>query len=189
MRRVDHLAVEAERAGAGIGGEQVDDAARVRDLLVCRREGLVDHRHLRGVDRHHTGEAVARAAGGISGKTVEIAEIGVDRLDRRDARGMCAEQGERASELVGGGVAAVGLARGGGADRGGQILRAPGQAGKARGHIAVAAEREDRGRGFGGDRQDRDVARQPGVERAERLSPFRLGQDDTVGPRGQHRGE
>src|SRR5580765_7743285 len=54
---VDHLAVEREGAGMGIGGKGGDDALGPFALGGADREGFVDDRKLGRVDRHLGAEA------------------------------------------------------------------------------------------------------------------------------------
>ena len=160
MRGVDHLAVQLQRAGAWVGLKGGDDGAGVGEFGFAGGKGVIDHGHLRRVDREHAGEAVAAPTRGISGEAVEVAEVGEHRLDRGNAGGMGAEQGECANDAIGIGVAAVLLTRGGRADGGGKILRAPGDAGEAAGDAAEGAELEHRRRRLAGDGEDDVIARQ-----------------------------
>ena len=67
----------------------------------------------------------------------DIAEIGVQRFDRLDAGGLRGDQAQRTHDLVSEDEFAVALAVGGGAERGRQILRAPGHRDEARRRKAI----------------------------------------------------
>ena len=98
MRPVVHHAVDGDRARAGRCGERRDDRARLRQRFGGRREHLVDDRHLRRMDREPPDEAVAARFLGVAPQPVEIAEVGIDRLDRRRLGGGGAEQAERRAQ-------------------------------------------------------------------------------------------
>ena len=98
MRAVIHLAVDADRAGAGLRREGGDHRLGLGDLLGARREHLVDHRHLRRMNGEPPGEAVAAREFGVAAQAFGIAEIDMDGLDRRHLGRRRAEQAhERAS--------------------------------------------------------------------------------------------
>src|SRR6202011_2266156 len=84
MRDVDHFAVDADRTDARIGGEGFDNAARMRDFGFRGRVAAVDRPNLVGMDRHAAEETVAARAAASAFDPIEIAKIGVDRVDRRD---------------------------------------------------------------------------------------------------------
>ena len=127
MRAVVHLPVDADDAGIAGAAKAATIACELRDRFGRGREDLVDDRHLRRVDRHLAGEAVALGLEAFRPQAVRVAEIDEDRVDRRDFGGGGARgwSGAREAEHVG--VAAVLVARGARADRGRKILRAPGQ--------------------------------------------------------------
>ena len=87
---------------------------------------------------------------------------------------------------------AVGLA----AEFGRQILRAPGDAGEARACAAIGAAEKQRRGGLGRERQNLDAALGQAVQRLARgelgvemndgRAAFGLGQQDRVGPPGDH---
>ena len=119
MRRIDHLAVELQYARVRLRLERGDDRTRLRDLRLPGRERTIDHRHLRGMYCHHPGKPVAPSARRIGAQSVEVAKIGIDRLDRYHARRMRAEQRQAARKLIRGGIAPVSLPRRQRADGGG----------------------------------------------------------------------
>ena len=192
MRAVVHLAVDADRAGAGIGGEGRHHGLRLLDLLGGRREHRIDHRHLRRVNGEPSGEAVAARHFGVAAQALGIAEVDIDRLDRRQLGRRRAVQAHRARQPIGLGERAVGLAVGLGAELGRQVFRAPGHADQTRARIAVGAGREqpsrrlnrlrdnfDRALGQPGDGLARG---QLGIEMGDGGAAFRLGKQHGVRP-------
>ena len=100
MRKVDHLAVHAQRARARIGLERGDDPARMRDLGFGRRVSAIDGRDLIGMDREAADKAVAPRTPAIPLEPLGIAKIRINRIDRRDFGGRRREQALRAGQLV-----------------------------------------------------------------------------------------
>src|SRR5580693_9801375 len=84
MRKVDHLAVHAQRAGARIRVERGDDLARMRDLDFGWRITSVDCGDLIGMDREAPDETVAPGASTIPLEALRIAKIRVNRIDGHD---------------------------------------------------------------------------------------------------------
>ena len=85
MRDVIHFSVDSNGASAWVGGKSFHHTPRMRYIRLGGAEASVNHRHLIGVDGDAAGEAVAPGNSAISGEAVEIAEIGIERVDRRDA--------------------------------------------------------------------------------------------------------
>jgi hypothetical protein len=106
VRHVEHLAVEADHAGAGGGGERIYDPARVRDLGGVRAIGGVNDGDLVGVDGDAAGEAELAAGFAVGLEAGRVAEVDVNRVERLDVRGDGAGEAEGAGELVGEGVGA-----------------------------------------------------------------------------------
>ena len=100
MRAVDHDAADADHAGAGILRERVDDLLGACQRLRVRREHLVDDRHLRGMDRHLADKAVAAGFLAFAAKAFLVAEIDIDRVDRRHSRGGGAGKTQRARQTI-----------------------------------------------------------------------------------------
>ena len=121
---------------------------RLRDILRGGREAAVDDRYLIGMDRQPPGKAVAprNPAGRL--QPLGIAEIGVERVERRNPGGGGGEQTLRAGDLVGKAPRAVRILVGGRADRGGKILRAPGQSDQAGDARARSCRARTSRRGF-----------------------------------------
>ncbi len=92
MRDVEHLAVERGDAGVARRSEGGDYALGLGDRLRRRRERLVDHLDLVGVDRELAQEAVAPRGGAVAPEPFQIAEVGIDGVDRLDARGCGGEE-------------------------------------------------------------------------------------------------
>src|SRR3546814_6901284 len=82
---------------AGIGGEQIDDLLRLRDLGFVRHERFVDDIDLCRMDREHAAKAGAPALRGALAQAVEILVVALDGIDCRDAGGRSAAQADRKS--------------------------------------------------------------------------------------------
>ena len=104
----------------GVAAKAATIARAFASASAVGREHLVDDRDLRRMDREPSGEAVAARFLGVAPQPVEIAEVDIDRLDRRRLRGGGAEQAERAREPIGLGEPAIGVAVGLGAELGGR---------------------------------------------------------------------
>ena len=70
MRAVDHFAADRQHAGVGMCLERGDNFFGVMDVVGGRREGGVDHRHLRRVDGELAGEALAARGLGFGAQSV-----------------------------------------------------------------------------------------------------------------------
>ena len=114
------------------------------ELGLGRRVGLVDDGHLVGVDRDAPAKTAPARSPARSGEAGGIAEVGVQRVDRRHAGGRGGAQAQRIGERVQRRPAAVFLAVGDGADRGRQVLGAPGHAGQSRHRAGEALHVEHR---------------------------------------------
>src|SRR4051812_23589428 len=110
MRRVIHLAADAERAGAGAGGEGGDDRAGLVELGPGRGEAGVDRLDLVGMDREAAGKAVAPGTGAVRREAGAVAIVGVGRVERRHAGRRRGEQALSAGELIGKGEIALAVA-------------------------------------------------------------------------------
>src|SRR4029453_10107702 len=82
--RVHHLALEGEREDAvpRVDLEERDQLAGFIDRFLRRREDVVDHRDLRGVDGDLAGEAHRHPFLALAPETVEVGDVGEDRVDR-----------------------------------------------------------------------------------------------------------
>src|ERR1700692_1265297 len=78
MRHVDHLALHADRAKAWVGGEGIDYALGEGDLLLFRRESVVNDRDLIGMDRDLALEAGAAHPLGFLFQARGVAEVSID---------------------------------------------------------------------------------------------------------------
>src|SRR3546814_1510494 len=72
---VEHAAFVADRADAGIGGEQNDDLLRRRDLGFVRHESFVDYIDLYRMNRDHAAKAGAAALRGALAQEVGSAHV------------------------------------------------------------------------------------------------------------------
>ena len=162
-----------------------------------RREHLVDDRHLRRMDRHLAGEAVAARLVAFAAQPGIVAEIHIDRVDRLHLRRRRAGKAKAARKLIGREEISVAVAVGLGAELHRQILRAPGQALQTLARTAISAGEKNRLRGLGRDRDDveravgqpvdRFARRELGIAMDDRGAAFRLGKHDAVGSAGDDR--
>jgi hypothetical protein len=129
-------------------------------------------------------------------QSVEVAEIGIDGIDREDFRRDRREQAERPHDAIGRGVKTVGAAVRFRVDGGGQILAGPGERRKALGRAAIRAELEN-GRGrFGGEHKelgravgqsrDRFARGELGIEQRRVRARAAFRQHDAVGRAFEH---
>ena len=137
VRPVDHLAVEADDAGLRRCGKRIDDPPRMRDRFGAGREDAVDDLDLVGMDRGFGREADPRAVDAFALEAGAVAEIGIDRVDRRHARRGRGEQAHRPRQRERRFVRRVGAPVGECADVGGKVLRTPHQAGQALARPAI----------------------------------------------------
>ncbi len=180
VREVEHHAVEAQRAGLRVRGEGIDDLARVLELGWRRREGFVDRarpgrggsrsfRESRGAARCGT-RRPGRSASRKSACSVSIAGTPAAAAAHRHSELASTYSGD--SDPSSSRFADR-------ADRGRQVLGAPGDAGQTRHVRRVARHRQHRLRGFGGDRHDAHARRQasmhalPARRGSERDAPRR----------------
>src|SRR5262245_2328799 len=87
--RVHHLALEGEREDAvtRVDLEERDQLARLVDRFFRRREDVVDHRDLRGMNGDLAGEAHRHALLALAPETGEVGDVDEDGAGRLDASG------------------------------------------------------------------------------------------------------
>ena len=100
MRLVDHPAVERDRSGVRVFGENCDNFPRPGEFRLCGGKRAVDRRDLGRMDRHLGGKARALRGGAFGGEPCLVLEVGVDRVDRQDIGGRRAQQAERPRQTV-----------------------------------------------------------------------------------------
>ncbi len=181
---------------SGRGPERGQHAPGPFDLFGGRTERRVDRRDLRRVDRHLAGEALAARLAGAALDRSGIAELGVHRIDRDDARRGCREQAHRARVGISEFELAVGLAVCQRAHVGREILGAPREPAHASRELREARSVQYRARAFSDQRDQPDAARLQARARLERLEPVtrpldvrsvaRLRQHDAVRPAVDH---
>ena len=191
MRPVVHLAVDADGAGAGLGGEGGDDGLGLFDLAGAGVNTALITGTCAGWMASRPAKPSRRASSVSLRRASRLRKstwmVSIGRHFRRGG----AEQADRAREPIGLGQHAVGIAVGYRADFGGRssgpqvmpISRAL--------DIAISAGGEDAGRGLHRLRQDFDVAfgnsgdrlarGELGVEMRHGRAAFRLGKHDGVG--------
>src|SRR5512139_306953 len=125
MRAIVHLAVDADSAGAGLRSKSCNNRFRLLDLGRGRREHLVDHRHLSGVDGKTSGKPVAACGFSVAPQTFRISEVEIDGLDRRHFCGRCRIEAHRTSKTIGLGQFAPLVAVGLGTQFRREIFRSP----------------------------------------------------------------
>ena len=77
VRNIVHFAVDAERAGLGLGSKSIDDAACLGNLFGGWRKAAVDRRDLVGMNGNAARKAIASRAQAITLKAFDISEIGI----------------------------------------------------------------------------------------------------------------
>ncbi len=92
MRDIEHLAVEPDRSLVGIGCKEIDHPPRERDLLGGWRKGLVDDRHLIGMNGDAAGETFGPSRTARGAQPLGIAVVDIGRLDCLHLAGMGGEQ-------------------------------------------------------------------------------------------------
>src|SRR5208282_41359 len=98
MRPVDHDAADADDAGIRVCGKRIDDRLRLGEGFRRRREQLVDDRYLRRVNGELPGKAVAARLFAFAAKTVVVAEVDINGVERRYLGGSRAGETERARQ-------------------------------------------------------------------------------------------
>src|SRR5262245_33350033 len=98
MWTVEHLALDGDDAGRGVGCERSYDLLCARDGVGRRREDIVDDGNLCRVNGHLAGEPVAARLFAFVAQKLEVAEIRRNGVDGLDARRGGREQREGASD-------------------------------------------------------------------------------------------
>lgn len=75
------------------------------DLLLARCKRGIHDRHMAGVNDHFGGKSVAPGRPRFDGKPVEVADIGIDGVDRGYLRGGGGDEAEIAGKPIGAVVA------------------------------------------------------------------------------------
>src|SRR5579871_2616054 len=100
MRDVVHLTVDPDRAGLRAGLEGRYHPTGMLDVAVRRREALIDRLDLGRMDGDPTHEAVAPGTPAIFREPGVVAIIGVERIDRGNARSAGRKEALGARHLV-----------------------------------------------------------------------------------------
>src|SRR5437763_2749547 len=100
MRAVVHLAADANYASVRLARERFNHRAGARDLRVWWGEDLVDDGHLRRMNRHFAGKAIAARGLAFTAESHLVTEVRIDGVDRLNARGVGGEQREIAGQHV-----------------------------------------------------------------------------------------
>src|SRR5699024_10461444 len=79
QRCVDHLALVGE--GALLGPGEVEHGPGPAQRFVTGTEGIADDGHMDGVDGDLAGEAGLHGALGLGGQSVEVRDVGPDRVE------------------------------------------------------------------------------------------------------------
>src|SRR5512135_2129857 len=98
MRLVEHLAVE--RCSTRARSKRRDDILGMRNVGRRRREGRIDRLDLIGMDRQHSGETLALRQARSTLQALGVAEVGMERLDRIDARRLRRDKDQCAYHLM-----------------------------------------------------------------------------------------
>jgi hypothetical protein len=122
---IHHFASYRKNAGVGLCLERRDDRPRVCEVLGRGREGAIDDGDLRGMDRKLARETLAGGRFGFGAKSVLVAKIGEDAVDRLNASGHRAGEAQRSRELVGERQFAVRIQLRRRAESGRQVFGAP----------------------------------------------------------------
>src|SRR5699024_2306476 len=126
QRCVDHLALVGE--GALLGPGEVEHGPGPAQLFVTGTEGIADDGHTVGVDGDLAGEAGLHGVLGLGGQSVEVRDVGPDRVEGVSVVGAGGQQRRTAHVLGDVAVVSVGRARGSAAEIGDEVLGAPHEA-------------------------------------------------------------
>ena len=144
------------------------------------------------MNAHFCGKPVAHRLAALALEAIGIPEIGIDRIDRLDIRRACADETEGARQPVGPGRITALIAIGMSAERGCQILHAPGDAEEPLARLPIGVEMKERRGGLGDDSDDGrpfmlSIAYQKLGESHDVDGRFRLGQHDPLRTSRQNR--
>src|SRR3546814_11160019 len=128
------------RGWGGEGSKCRCDFLGFGDLHIVGVGAACEERYLVRMERGAAGEGVAAGPAAIGLQTFGVAEIGIKRVDRRNARRRGGVEAERAGEPIGIGPVPVLILVAGRADRGGEILGAPSEGNEPRMRRGVAAK-------------------------------------------------
>ena len=189
MRLIQHPALQLQSPYPRIGSKRIDDSPRVGELLLARREGRIDQRHLGRMDCEHAGKPVRAGCFCRALRTFDIAEISVERVDGPDSTGMGDKQGLSPNEAECIGPMPIGIALARSAKLGREVFRPPGETCQTRhGGIHIGRDRQRGARCFAYQRKQAGLAIGDAMplfelvdfsrDLPDLLGPFRLRQHD-----------